>query len=319
MRNPKTQLETLYSLHKAHLMSLCFRMLGNLAEAEEIVHDTFLAWEKAGTDSISNPRAWLTKVCSNKAINHLGSAYKRREVYPGTWLPDQIPDGLQNWDDVGESTSPEKQALLAESLTASFLLLVERLSPEQRVTYLLHEIFGYSFREISEFLEREIGACRKTAQRAREALRLENAKFSPAPENAEEILWRFYECAKRGDRDGLRAFLAKDSELWGDGGGNVYAAGHITTIDGALTFLQKLGATSVFRSPQYQLEFRRVSSRPGIVVSKRLPCGAWGIDTIMSYEFSGEKIARIYAQRSPEKLRSLLLRPSELSGEKRDN
>lgn len=289
-------------------MSLAFRMLGNLAEAEEIVQDTFLEYEKVSSKDIINHKAWLTKVCSNKSINYLKSAYKRREVYPGLWLPDEVPDSLKVWDNLGSEESLEGQIVLAESLTTSFLLLIEKLSPEQRVVYLLNEIFNYSFKEIAEFLNKEIPACRKIAQRARAALDSERKKFSDPPENSEEIIFKLYDYAKNGDRDGLKSLLSKDSELWGDGGGKVFASGLINKLDEIITFFERLGATKTFHSNSYKMEYCKVNSRPGVVVSKKEDSGLWIIDTVLSYEFHGKKIARVYAQRNPEKLESLFLK-----------
>lgn len=313
MKNEQGSLERLYSQHKSYLLSLAYRMLGSLAEAEELVHETFLEYQESSkTSKILKHKAWLTKVCTNKVLNHLKLAYKRRELYPGTWLPDEIPNSLQSWNHLIEDSSPEKKIILAESLTISFLLLIENLTPEQRVIYLLNEIFDYSFKEISEFIGKEISNCRKIAQRAREALSSDKKKTSPPPKNAEEIIYTFYELAKNGDREGLRNLLAKDSELWGDGGGKVYAAGHITNLDDSITFLIKLASTKIFNSNQYKFEYHIVSSRPGIVVSKRQLSGEWAFDTILSYEFYHDKIVRIYAQRNPDKLKSLLLSKSSV-------
>ncbi|OUR95678.1 hypothetical protein A9Q84_14345 [Halobacteriovorax marinus] len=306
MKKQKYSSEKLYIQFKPYMMSVAFRMLGNLAEAEEIVHDTFLEYEKASISDIINHKAWLTKVCSNKAINYLKSAYKRREVYPGIWLPDEVPESLQAWDNLSREISPEEQTVLAESLTTSFLLLIEKLSPEQRVVYLLNEVFDYSFKEISEFLNKEVPTCRKVAQRARAAISSEKKNFSPPPINAEEIIIKFYEHVKSGDREALKAILSKDSEIWGDGGGKVFAAGHITDLEETITFFERLGATKIFHSNLYKMEYCKVNSRPGIIFSKKEDSGLWTFDTIMSYEFHGSKIARIYAQRNPEKLKTLL-------------
>src|SRR5690606_35291354 len=102
----------IYRQHRSYLISFAFRMTGSLAEAEEIVQDTFIECNHYHPDEVSNHKAWLTKICSNKGINHIKSAYKRREVYPGVWLPDEIPSGLESWDSTSEQS---------ESLTTSFL------------------------------------------------------------------------------------------------------------------------------------------------------------------------------------------------------
>src|SRR6185295_14870114 len=162
--------ESDWKQYRPFLISFAFRMTGSLSEAEDLVQDTFLECARIPRSEIKNPKSWLTKICANKGIDHLKSAYKKRETYPGTWLPDVIPDSLQIWTSLHESESPEENLIASESITTSFLLLVERLTPEERAVYLLSEVFEYSFREISTFLEKSEDACRKTAQRARAAV-----------------------------------------------------------------------------------------------------------------------------------------------------
>src|SRR5690606_32692457 len=118
----KTTWELAYSQHKKYLTSLIFRMTGSLSEAEEIVQDAFVEFLNIDSKSINNSRSWLTKVCINKAINHMKSAYKQREFYPGLWLPDEIPESLGDWNKVHEENSEESRLILTESLTTSFLL-----------------------------------------------------------------------------------------------------------------------------------------------------------------------------------------------------
>ena len=117
--------------HKQYLIAFAFRMTGSLAEAEDIVQDTFIECAYVDPLTIDNHKAWLTRVCSNKGLDHLKSAYKKRVTYPGVWLPDAIPESLELADEFE----------LAESATTSFLLLAEKLSPEERVVYLLFEVF----------------------------------------------------------------------------------------------------------------------------------------------------------------------------------
>src|SRR5690606_19496646 len=201
-----------------------------------------------------------------------------------------------HWESSGERICPEKRVLMAESLTVSFLVLLEKLTPEQRIVYLLSEVFEYSFSEIAGFLGKEVASCRKIAQRARQAIADNQVRFSSPPENAKEIISKLYAYARRGDREGLRAALAKDSELWGDGGGRVFASGLITDVESAVEFLYKLGTTKLLRSNMYRMEYRSVSFRPGLVVSRLQPSGTWTLDSVLSYEFHVNKVARIYAQ-----------------------
>lgn len=306
MKNYLDQWDYFFIQYKASLLAFAFRMTGSLSDAEDIVQETFLECANIDPQKINNPKAWLTKICSNKGLDHLKSAYKKRELYPGTWLPDEIPESLQVWGSFVDEGSPEEAFLRAETLTTSFLLLIERLTPEERVIYLLNEVFAYSFKEIAEFLKKKEESCRKTAQRAREALLAGKIKFSTPPTDADKVIAQFFTLAKSGDIQGLTEMLAPDSQLWGDGGGKVRAAGFIDELPAIIEFLRSLVTSDVFRLPSYQIEYHQVNSRPGIVISKKIDSGLWIFDTILSFEFFDKKIARIYAQRNPDKLASLL-------------
>lgn len=190
--------------HRTWLISFAFRMTGSLAEAEDIVQDTFMELADAERLEIKNVKAWLTRVCSHKALDHLKSAYKRRETYPGTWLPDAVPDSFQLWSQLNEKETQEKNLLLSESLTTSFLLLIERLSPEERVVYLLTEVFDYAYKDIASFLGKSESACRKIGQRAREAVQASPLKFKPSPDNSMQLISKFFEAAKSGDQLALQ-------------------------------------------------------------------------------------------------------------------
>src|SRR3954465_640983 len=150
--NHLSEWESLWTQYRTYLISFAFRMTGSLSEAEDLVQETFIECARVSPSEIQNPKSWLTKICANKGIDHLKSAYKRRETYPGTWLPDAIPDSLQVWSNLHGSETPEKTLINSETLTTSFLLLAERLTPEERAVYLLSEVFEYSYREIAALL-----------------------------------------------------------------------------------------------------------------------------------------------------------------------
>jgi RNA polymerase sigma-70 factor, ECF subfamily len=298
--------EATWKQYRSFLISFAYRMTGSLSEAEDLVQDTFLECAKVPRSEIRNPKSWLTKICANKGIDHLKSAYKRRETYPGTWLPDVIPDSLQVWTSLQGSESPEKTLIVSESLTTSFLVLAERLTPEERAVYLLSEVFEYSFKEISALLGKSEDASRKTAQRARTALHAA-PKFAANSPDSTELIERFFECAKNGDHSSLVELLSDNSEFWSDGGGKVPAAKTILTEKANIaTFFAALGSSKAFVAGDFKLDFTRVSSRPGLIISRKLPTGLWTFETLLSFEILDGKIARIYAQRNPDKLKYLL-------------
>jgi RNA polymerase sigma-70 factor (ECF subfamily) len=292
--------------YRRFLISFAYRMTGSLSEAEDLVQETFLECAGVPRSEVRNPKSWLTKICANKGIDHLKSAYKRRETYPGTWLPDVIPDSLQVWSDLHGSESPERALIASESLTTSFLLLVERLTPEERAVYLLSEVFEYSYKEISALLDKSETACRKTAQRAREAIQAAPRFEGHAPDST-VLIEQFFQFAKTGDQSSLAALLSDESQFWSDGGGKVPAAKTILTEKAKIAnFFAALGASNAFASDNFKVDFTKVSSRPGLVISRKLPSGLWTFETILSFEILDGKIARIYAQRNPDKLQALL-------------
>jgi RNA polymerase sigma-70 factor (ECF subfamily) len=306
MANPLNLWEKQWTLHRPFLVSFAFRMTGSLAEAEDLVQDTFLESTAVDASQIENHKSWLTKVCSNKCLDHLKSAYKRRETYSGPWLPDAIPESYQLWGSLQEGSAPDQNILVSETLTTSFLLLAESLTPEERVVFLLSEVFEYSFKDIAQFLDKSDDSCRKIAQRAREAVASKRAKFNNTA-NAEKLIARFFEHAKNGNDSAIKELLADESEFWSDGGGKVAASTHVLTHNSQIaSFFKFLGTTPTFKTADYKLEFHFVNSRPGVVISKKLPSGLWEFETIMTFEMRDEKIARIYAQRNPDKFKALL-------------
>lgn len=298
--------ESQFLLNRPFLISFAFRMTGSLAEAEDIVQDIFISCLETDPSTIKNHKSWLTKVCSNKALDHLKLAYKKRETYTGTWLPDAVPESYQIWGSHGSAPELDKNLLMAEGLTTTFLLLAEKLNPEERVIYLLNEVFEYSFKEIAELLNKSEDACRKSAQRARLSMTTEHPKFIPTVKS-EKLIATFFEYAKKGDKAALENMLSDTSEFWADGGGKVTAVAHIMREKAKIAhFFKWLASTDIFKSEDYKVDFSNVNSRPGMIVSKKIPSGLWVYETIMSFEVEEEKLVRIYVQRNPDKLNSLL-------------
>lgn len=313
MENPFQAWNNTLIQHRHFLVSFAFRMTGSLAEAEDIVQETFLECAMVPPSQIENPKAWLTKICSNKALDHLKSAQKKREIYPGTWLPDEVPESLEFWRHlVGEQT-PESNVLLSEGLTTSFLLLLERLNPEERVVYLLSEVFEYAHKDIGLFLNKNEEACRKISQRSRQAMASGKTKFKKPLPDSEKLIARFFSLLKEGNISELTKMMAPESELWGDGGGKMSSAGFVQEISKMAEFFQRLSQSEIFKSSLYKLEFQWVNSRPGAVITKELPSGERVFDTILSFEIDQDKITRIYAQRSPDKLAALMKISSHLA------
>lgn len=288
--------------HRPFLIAFSFRMTGSLAESEELVQETFLECAEIDPAGIQNHRSWLTKVCSNKSIDLLKSAYKRRETYPGPWLPDAVPDSFQMWDNPQESN-----LLLSESLAPTFLLLAEKLSPEERAVYLLSEVFEYSFDEIGEFLNKSSATLRKTGQRARDAINSERIRFDSRKNDSMNLVVKFFELAKKSDKAELFELLAEDSEYWPDGGGKAASVRSILKNRAQIAaFFSSQLMAGVYQSSDFKFETGLVNGLPGLVISRQQEDKTWAFDTIMSFEMMDGKIARIYAQRNPDKLALLI-------------
>jgi RNA polymerase sigma-70 factor (ECF subfamily) len=307
MKNFLQDWETQFITHRPYLVAFAFRMTGSLAEAEELVQDTFIECAEVNPAGILNHKSWLTKVCSNKSLDLLKSAYKRRETYIGTWLPDAVPDSYQYWGQLSEGESPDKSLLLSESLTTTFLLMVEKLTPEERVVYILSEVFEYTFKEIGEFLNKTDDSLRKTAQRARNSLLSEKVKFNSSGPESQNLIVKFFEYSKKKDKTELLELLADQSEFWSDGGGKVNAIRVVVRENEQIVrFFTSDYLANIFNSPNLKVETTSVNGLPGLMISTQVPDGTWIFDTIMSFEILGDKIARIYSQRNPDKLKILV-------------
>jgi RNA polymerase sigma-70 factor (ECF subfamily) len=208
------------------------------------------------------------------------------------------------WDVLVTNEQPEKYFIQQESLSTSFLLLADKLSPEERAVYLLSEIFDYSFKEIGTFLDKSDGACRKMAERARKAIESEKS-FPIQNAKAKKLVSDFFAMAKAGDTEGLLKLLDQQSEFWGDGGGKapVFSSTVMKSADWIVETFRKLGAAPVFGT--YKLTYSLINSEPGVLISKIDENGKEKLETLFTFEFRDDKIYKIFAQRNPDKFPTL--------------
>lgn len=193
------------------LIGLAYRLLGTRAEAEDVVQDTFLAWNDADRSSIERPRGWLTSVVTRRALDVLKSARRSRTEYVGSWLPEPM--------ETVEEGTPETDLLVSESVTMAFLLVLERLAPKERAAFILHDVFGMDYGEIARNLEIGEATCRKLASRARVNVR-SSGNTKPAPKKVQQNLVEAFQTALRtGVADGLAAMLSSHAVLTADSGG----------------------------------------------------------------------------------------------------
>lgn len=209
---------------RGYAFAVAYRMLGSVTDAEDIVQEGMLRMHQAeeSGEQIRSRRAYLSTVVTRLAIDELRSARTRREEYVGEWLPEPVVGGTKVAAAVAEP-GPADQAELADSLSVAMMVLLESLSPEQRAAFLLRDVFGYSYGEVAEIVDKSESATRQLAARARKAVEARRPRFEVSHERQEELADRFFAAVFEGDVSQLEAMLASDVELHGDGGGNVPA------------------------------------------------------------------------------------------------
>lgn len=272
-----------FESERPRLLRLAYRMLGSLSEAEDVVQDGWLRWAQVSL-SVDSPPAYLTRIVTRLCLDRLKSAKARRETYVGPWLPDPIM----------ESVNPVET--IADDITATLMLAMERLSPLERAAFLLHDIFGTPLKEIAKTLDRDPAAVRQLASRARRNVRTERTRYALDAVEADRLARTFFEAAHGGDATALAQLLARDVEIHADGGGKVSAFRDIVC-----------GAANVIRL------FTHVSSkdqhRPILIRTAVID----GLPGYISYNPDGRlqttaldidqgRIRAIYIVRNPDKL-----------------
>jgi RNA polymerase sigma-70 factor (ECF subfamily) len=198
------------------LFAIAFRMLGSWMDAEDVVQEAFLRWSQVEPGTVSSPKAYLSAVATRLSIDQLRSARVQREQYVGPWLPEPA---VSNEPELGPDP-----AVLSESLSQAFLVVLETLSPVERAVFLLREVFDYPFEEIAGIIGKNPANCRQIARRARRHVDERRPRYTPSPEEQDRLLDEFVGALAAGDVPRLAGLLADDATLWADGGGKVTAS-----------------------------------------------------------------------------------------------
>jgi RNA polymerase sigma-70 factor (ECF subfamily) len=281
-----------FESERPRLFALAYRMLGSVADAEDVVQDAFLRWRRAGPETVGNPRGFLSKVVSRLCLDRLKEARRRREIYVGPWLPEPLIN------DPSLAVSPSED--VAGDVSFALMLALERLSPLERAAFLLHDVFDMEFAEIAGVLGRSEAACRQLAARARGNVRSEKPRFATAPGKAEEISDAFFVALRSGDAGALRDVLAADAVFHADGGGRVPAARNI--IRGAeriAKFFAGYARKGVTSKPRWTRRLT-VNGLPG-----EIAMNADGVMQTTALEIRDGRVAAVYVTRNPDKLRHL--------------
>lgn len=202
---------------RGRLFALAYRLLGSASEAEDTVQDAFLRWHAADREAIASPAAWLTTVVTNLCLNRLNSARARREEYVGLWLPEPVLTG-------DGALGPLETVEQRESVSFALLVVLERLTPSERAVFVLHEAYGYRYKEIADVLGLTDANCRQLLHRARQRVGRQEARFRPSDADLSRLVERFLQSARDGDVTAIEQLLADDVVAYADGGGKVMAA-----------------------------------------------------------------------------------------------
>ena len=275
------------------LLSIAYRMLGSRADAEDMVQETFLRWQKQDASGVKSAKAWLIATVTRLSIDQLRSARRRREEYVGVWLPEPIVGS----DD--GATSPEKSAALGDSLGLAFMHLLEDLKPLERAVFLLREAFDYEYAEIAKVVDKSEANCRQLFSRAKTHLSQRAWREEPAGEKAERVVKEFLEACATGEMQSFLAVLTDDAVLYSDGGGKVRAA--LKPIHSA-EFIGRFYMGVRWKSfAGARVEIVRVNGRIGAIVRR-----ADGGLLVTAFAFEGDRIKAVYLVSNPDKLRGLM-------------
>ncbi|MBO0816643.1 MAG: RNA polymerase sigma factor SigJ [Actinobacteria bacterium] len=285
---------------RRQLINVAYRLLGSLADAEDAVQETYARWYALTPQqqhAIENPAAWLTTVASRICLNVLGSARARRETYVGEWVPEPLPDpGEWPGGRTGPAADPADRVTLDESVSMAFLVVLESMTPAERVAFILHDVFGYPFAEVARIVGRTPAACRQLASSARHRIRAAQPAAAPGTGQA-GIVRAFRQAWEAKDITALIGLLDPDATVIADGGGLATAA--LSPIEGAGQIARYL--TDLARAAPGAVTFleRTVNGQPGLVAQLD------GVTaTVFAFEVAAGRISRIWAVRNPDKLRS---------------
>jgi RNA polymerase sigma-70 factor (ECF subfamily) len=272
---------------RPRLLGLSYRMLGTLADAEDVVQEAWLRWQAVDTTKVERPGAWLTTVTTRLALDRLRSLRRRREDYPGPWLPEPVVI----------APGPEDVAELSESLTLGFLTLLDRLGPVERAVFLLAEVFGFSYPEVSDTIGKSEVACRQIASRARHRLR--DPPSRPASRGERRVVDELIVAVAQGDVAGALARMGPDVVLISDGGPRRRAARHpVVGPERVVRLLTNLGRRTYLGA---EVLPSSINGDPGFIVSVD---GA--IDFAVAFRVESDRVAAIWLVRNPDKLEHLL-------------
>ncbi|MFC4529225.1 RNA polymerase sigma factor SigJ [Sphaerisporangium dianthi] len=293
---------------RRQLINLAYRLLGSLSDAEDVVQETYARWYAMSAqrqEAIESPGAWLTRVASRICLDLLGSARARRERYVGEWVPEPLP-GSTEWIDghpggaTADPDDPADRVTLDESINMAFLVVLESMTPAERVAFILHDVFRYSFAEVAEIVGRTPAACRQLASSARRRVRASQAPATPVTRQA-DLVRDFKRAWEAKDIGALVGLLDPGATMISDGGGLVSAV--LRPIEGGEQIARYIVAIADL-APGLTIVERTINGQPGLVAQHD------GVTvTVAAFDAPGDRIKHIWAVRNPEKLRPWTAEP----------
>ncbi len=276
-----------FDSHRRRLQGIAYRMLGSVAEAEEVVQDAWLRWHEADKASFDSAEAWLVTVVTRLSIDRLRSAKVQRAHYIGPWMPEPTLTGSPD--------TPEEVLERADNISVAFLAVLERLAPEARAAFLMREVFDADYDEIAQTLGKSEAACRQLVHRAKVQVQEARPRFQVSRDTHQRLLRAFADAAARGSMQDLKALMAEDVELIGDGGGKVQTFSKI--LRGSQRLAQLYYSLWRRMGTGVRMELVELNGEPGML---RFLDGE--LESAQTFEIEGERIVRIRAQRNPDKL-----------------
>jgi RNA polymerase sigma-70 factor, ECF subfamily len=267
------------------LIRAAYRMLGSVADAEDVVQDAFLRWLDVDRDTVGEPAAFLRRIVTRLCLDRLKSVRRERETYIGTWLPEPVVESGEDEPD---------------DITLPLLMALERLSPLERAAFLLHDVFGLDFDEVAATVARDPAACRQLASRARAHVRANRPRYPVPKERGLQIAQAFFAASRNGETERLRALLAADVTVYADGGGKATAHGApVTGLEPVMQLFARFAA--VFAASKSRLvQYGFINGLPGFVTIE----GGDILQTTALHIEDGRVVA-VYVMRNPDKLRHL--------------
>jgi RNA polymerase sigma-70 factor, ECF subfamily len=279
-----------FTLLRPLLFTIAYEILGSASEADDVLQDSYLRWAAVDLSTVNDTKSYLAQLVTRQALNAIRAGARRREEYVGPWLPEPL---------LLDDQDPSADVVLAESVSMAMLVLLETLSPDERAVFVLREVFGFDYAEISDAVGKPAPTVRQVAHRAREHVRARRRRFDTVdPQRNAVITAQFLATAASGDVDALMAMLAPDATWMADSGGKVSAARR--PVVGAERVARAIAGLMRMAGAALHVETVTCNSAPAVL----LYLGEQ-LEGVITLEIAGDKITNFYVMRNPDKLAAL--------------